>query len=324
MAAPTLMNRAAHAIIPQLVIENVCVTFDDLEALKDLSFSVNRGELVGIIGPNGAGKSTLVNSICGHQTIDSGRIVVGQDSVSPLNIVPGLVGLVPQEIALYESLTAEENLIFFARAAGFGKADAKLATEQALASVQLTTHKEKLINTLSGGMKRRVNFAAAILTRPALLILDEPTAGVDAAARDEVMALAAEHARQGMTILLISHELDQIERYCDRVLVLNGGRCQHFAAPQDVLRTVFGTAQELRFQTEHLADAALHKRMIKSNLVHHPADQCWTGFCRTDPTAVSQSIYAMVSEHNNAVREMTIRKPGLDLLIQSLARAGTQ
>ncbi len=194
--------------------------FGEVEALRGLDLEVRPGEIVGLLGPNGSGKTTFIRSVAGLLRIDGGvERVLGR---SPRDAVAaGLVGYMTQTAALYHELSVEENLAFFAALRAV--ADAGAAIDEALAVVSLTERRRSPVATLSGGMRQRLSLAVALLGRPPLLLLDEPTVGVDPALRREFWAFFRELAAEGTAVLLSSHVMDEAER-CDRLALVRGGR----------------------------------------------------------------------------------------------------
>jgi ABC-2 type transport system ATP-binding protein len=194
-------------------------------AVNGLSFAVQAGEVFGLLGPNGAGKTTALAVICALLPPTRGSVTVcGQDVVRHPGAVRSLLGLAPQDVALYPRLTARENLRYFGRLQGLRGKTLEGRIEECLNQVGLLANGDQRIDRYSGGMKRRANLAAAILHRPRLLLLDEPTVGVDPQSRNLILKNLAEFQRQGMTILYTTHYMEEAEQLCSRVGVMDGGR----------------------------------------------------------------------------------------------------
>lgn len=204
-----------------LRIERLTKTYGDRPVLRGLSLSLRPGEVYGLLGPNGAGKSTTINILGRLLEPDAGAVWLGD---RPLARAPRQwLGIAPQENLLYKSLTCAENLDFFASLYGLGRADRDRRSADCLAAVGLSDRACSPVDTLSGGMQRRLNVAIALVHRPKLVILDEPTAGLDLEARYELWATIRSLKQQGMTVLLTTHLLDEAERLCDRVGILHQG-----------------------------------------------------------------------------------------------------
>jgi len=215
-------------------------------AVDGISFEIHRGESVGFLGPNGAGKTTTFSMITGLIRPDSGQVSVGgHPLVSDTDPVKRRLGLVPQDLALYEDLDARRNLEFFAAIQGVGSRDMPAAIDSALRFVGLLERSADRVATFSGGMKRRLNLAAALLHDPDILLLDEPTVGVDPQSRNAVFDNIAALRARGKTLLYTTHYMEEVERLCDRVIVIDHGR---IVADDTLsaLRHRAGTAADLR------------------------------------------------------------------------------
>lgn len=205
-----------------LKIENLQKAYGDRQVLKDLTFQIPPGDVYGLLGANGAGKTTTINLICNLLKADRGSILVCDRPVS--NRTKKLIGIAPQENLLYKTLTCEENLDFFARVYGLNHRDRLRRIEYCLQSVNLLDRAKSPAETLSGGMQRRLNIAIALVHQPKLLILDEPTTGLDIEARYEIWELIRSLKHQGMTVLLTTHFLDEAERLCQTIGILKNGQ----------------------------------------------------------------------------------------------------
>jgi ABC-2 type transport system ATP-binding protein len=205
-----------------LKIKNLSKYYGNRSVLRDLSFQILPGEVYGLLGPNGAGKTTTINILCDLLRADRGEIWINNEPVS--QATKKLIGVAPQENLLYKSLSCQENLDFFARIYGLSGKERRQQVSASLAAVNLSERAKSPVETLSGGMQRRVNIAAALVHYPKLLILDEPTTGLDIEARYEIWELIRRLQNQGMTILLTTHLLEEAERLCQRIGILKYGR----------------------------------------------------------------------------------------------------
>jgi ABC-2 type transport system ATP-binding protein len=205
-----------------LRIEKLNKGYGDRLVLQDLSFSIEAGEVYGLLGPNGAGKTTTINIICDLLKADSGAIFIENKPVS--QATKKLIGIAPQENLLYQSLTCRENLEFFARIYGLSKADRRSQVDSCLEAVNLSDRANSPVETLSGGMQRRLSVAIALVHQPKLVILDEPTTGLDIEARYELWELIRQLKSQGITTLLTTHLLEEAERLCQRIGILKEGK----------------------------------------------------------------------------------------------------
>ena len=216
-----------------IVFENVKKNFGDFKALRDLSFSVNEGELYGLIGPNGAGKTTAIRLLLNLQKATSGRISVLGLEPSDRQLSP-LIGYMPQETALYLDLTIQENLELFAKLYGLEKRHIKSKIKELLTFVGLEKWANTVVANLSGGMKHRTSLAVAFLPSPKLLILDEPTVGVDPELRQNFWNRFAEMQKTGTTILITTHYMDEAAK-CHRVGLINHGKMIDEDSPSKLL-----------------------------------------------------------------------------------------
>lgn len=196
------------------------------QAVDGVSLHLERGESVGLLGPNGAGKSTTISMLSTLVRPDSGDVLFqGQSAVSNPAPVRRALGVVPQEIALYPELTAQENLEFFGGLYGLRGAALRSATDHALEIVGLTDRRKDLVKNYSGGMKRRINIAAALLHDPQFIIMDEPTVGIDPQSRNHILdAVRTLNRERGLTVLYTSHYMEEVEQLCDRVYVMDHGK----------------------------------------------------------------------------------------------------
>jgi ABC-2 type transport system ATP-binding protein len=208
-----------------LEVQHLIKRFGSKSIVRDVSFAVAPGEAFGLLGPNGAGKSTTIAMICGLLAPDAGEIRVGGiDLRQNPRAVRQLMGVVPQEIALYPSLSARENLRFWGSLYGLTGRELGSRVDEALETVALTHRQKERIATFSGGMKRRINIAAALLHRPQLLIMDEPTVGIDPQSRNHILETVKRlNAEQGLTVLYTSHYMEEVQYLCGRLAILDHG-----------------------------------------------------------------------------------------------------
>jgi len=204
-------------------LRSIRKSFGDLVAVRDVSLSVAKGELLGLLGPNGAGKSTLVSLVVGLLTPDAGSVTIEGFGDPADARVRHHIGVATQALALYDALTGEENLRFFGRCYGLAGAALDERVAWCLDFAALTDRKDDYVEGYSGGMKRRLNLAAALVHDPELLLLDEPTVGVDPQSRNRIFDSVRELHRQGRTILYTTHYMEEAERLCDRIAIVDAG-----------------------------------------------------------------------------------------------------
>jgi len=200
-------------------------TFGSIVAVDGISFEVQAGEAFGLLGPNGAGKSTTMMMLCGLLPMTSGQVVLDGHDVSNDSLkVRQILGVVPQDLAIYPDLTAAENLVFFGSLYDLSGELLQQRVKEALEQVGLSSRQHDTAGTFSGGMKRRLNFAAGILHKPQLLILDEPTVGVDPQSRSHLLDCIRKLQHQGTAIIYASHYMEEVESICSRVAIVDHGK----------------------------------------------------------------------------------------------------
>ena len=207
-----------------LVCEELRKRFGELEAVRGVSFRIAEGETYGLLGPNGAGKTTTISMVCGLLEPDAGKVTVAGEPLTTHSVgAKAAIGYVPQELAIYPDLTARENLRFFARLYGLPPAEAKPRVEEVLGVIGLTDRAGEQAKTYSGGMQRRLNIGIGLLHRPKLLVLDEPTVGVDPQSRNAILESVEHLSSEGMAVLYTTHYMEEAERLCDRIGIVDLG-----------------------------------------------------------------------------------------------------
>ena len=209
--------------------------FGDSIAVDGVSFSIGEGEIFGLLGPNGAGKTTTIRMLSTVLRADGGDVTIGGNSVgADADEVRKIIGVCPQELALYPELSANDNLVFFGRMAGLGGREAKEVARANLETVGLADRAKDKVDNFSGGMKRRVNIAIALMNRPKMLFLDEPTVGIDPQSRNHIFDTVESLRDEGMTVLYTTHYMEEADRLCDRVGVIDHGRLIALGTPREL------------------------------------------------------------------------------------------
>ena len=220
---------------PILITQDLQKSYGEIEAVKGISLQVARGEVFGLLGPNGAGKTTTISMLTGLLEPSGGEITVdGLDLESHTKEVKAKMGLVPQELALYEDLSALENMVFFGRMVGLDGKEAKVQAMKHLKMMGLEKRTKGRIAKFSGGMKRRINLAIALMGNPELLFLDEPTVGIDPQSRNNIYETIEGLRDGGMTILYTTHYMEEANRLCDRVAIIDGGQIIALDTPHNL------------------------------------------------------------------------------------------
>ena len=206
-----------------LLVRDARKKFGAVTALDGASFELRQGELLALLGPNGAGKTTIIRAVAGRVKLDGGEIRLF-DRVLTWGRTPPELGIVPQEIALYPLLTARENLEIFGRLQGLSGAGLSSNVQWALERTALVDRQNDAVNQFSGGMRRRLNIACGVVHKPRVVLLDEPTVGVDPQSRDRIYDMLGELTREGVSLLLTTHHLEEAEARCSRTVIIDHGR----------------------------------------------------------------------------------------------------
>lgn len=280
-------------------------------ALDGITFELRQGERLAYLGPNGAGKTTMIRCLCGRAQADSGTIELMGQRVrrgSPRNTL----GLVPQEIALYVDLTTRENLFAFGRFHGLRGSILKRQVEWALKWTGLADRGDELVGTFSGGMKRRVNLACGVLHDPEVLLLDEPSVGVDPQSRERIFVMLDQLSDRGTSILLTTHHLDEAETQCDRIVIADHGRVVASGTFDELLRNTIGSDRVVRVQLEQPLRGSGNEPLATSglNLTATPGESWVTAKMSEIAVGLPRLIQA-VGAAQYAVADVEVQSPTL-------------
>lgn len=227
-----------------LKVEALCKSYGRNQVVHDLSFQVKNGEILCLLGPNGAGKSTTINILCGLLGYDGGEIKFNGSRIEEcLNRFKRIMGVVPQDLAIYEDLSAEKNVSFFASLYGIRGKKLEQCVENALKFVGLWEKRNDKAGTYSGGMKRRLNIACAIAHEPKLLVMDEPTVGIDPQSRNHILSSIRKLKEAGMTILYTTHYMEEVEEISDRILIMDAGNIIAEGTKESLKEEIFDERQ---------------------------------------------------------------------------------
>ncbi|MDT3428129.1 ABC-2 type transport system ATP-binding protein [Paenibacillus forsythiae] len=299
-------------------LSDVVKRYDSKLTVDHVNLSIREGEILGLLGPNGAGKSTTISMLCGLLKMDGGSIVIDGISVAqqPLE-AKKRIGLVPQDLALYEDLTAWENAAFFGKLYGLRGGLLKERVQEALEFTGLADRAKDKPATFSGGMKRRLNIVCAIMHRPKLIIMDEPTVGIDPQSRNHILESVKALNKLGSTVIYTSHYMEEVEAICDRVAIMDKG---HIIA--------CGTEKELRERVAHEEKIVIKAGNIAPELIRelkqHPRVTRVEGESDTVemylPSSQSelQDILFIFAKHGGVIQTLQIEEPDLETLFLSL------
>ena len=249
---------------------NLIKTYGSLTAVDDLTLEIKEGETIGLLGPNGAGKTTTISMLVGLTNPDSGSVEMKAGSSSPqltatgsptLTAVRSRIGVAPQALSLYEELTAVGNLRFFGSLYGLAGSALKERVEAALEIAGLEDRRNSRVSTFSGGMKRRLNIAVALIHEPSVVMLDEPTVGVDPQSRNHIFERIERMQKEGLTILYTTHYMEEAQRLCDRVAIMDKGKILALDTVEGLLEKHGGRS---------VVSATLHPDSTRHNLPAEP------------------------------------------------------
>jgi ABC-2 type transport system ATP-binding protein len=301
---------------PALAIQNLSKTYDGTIAVNNISFSIELGEIFGLLGPNGAGKSTTINMIAGVSRIGSGSIkIFGFDNQSDSRTTRRLVGVMHQEIVIDNFFTIDQALRF--HAGYYGVRDDAAWRQRLIDRLGLKPHLHKVMIKLSGGMKRRFMIAKALIHKPRLLILDEPTAGVDVELRHTLWEFVREINQQGTTILLTTHYLEEAEQMCDRIAIMNHGDVIALESTSTLLKEL-GT----RSMLVHLQAPI---KELPDNLCCQAVELDDSGTTLRLTLSASQSTGELLKhlcDINLPIADIETRKAGLEEIFLQMTKAG--
>lgn len=302
---------------PVLEIDAVSYRYGDRVALNNVSLKVMRGDVFALLGPNGAGKSTLIRTLCGRLRPTTGTVLVYGGNPARSRAARGCIGLVPQDIALYPYMTVAENLSVFGRLAGIRGARLVTMVDQAVTATGLEDRVDQRVETLSGGYKRRANIASALLHAPKLLVLDEPTVGVDLDARNSINAVLRSLSESGMSVLITTHDLDQAASVASNVGIIVQGQIIETGAPDELVAQRYGDNQEMVLLLAEPADPGVAAILTNNGFKSLEEGRHWRGRLSSGGPGVDALTSQLVSA-GARVRETRVRQPGLDSLYADL------
>ena len=301
-----------------LSVHNLARRFGDVVAVDGVSFAVDAGETYGLLGPNGAGKTTTISMVCGVLASDAGEVeVAGRPMTTGAVAAKELLGLVPQDVAVYPELTARENLVFFGRLAGLGRARLAARVGEVLATIGLSDRADDRVKELSGGMRRRLNIGIGLLNEPRLLVLDEPTVGVDPQSRHAILESVAALAAEGMAVLYTTHYMEEAERLCDRVGIIDGGRIVAEGTRRELVSLV-GERSRLRLTAAGPLGAAAAACGTVEGVESASERDGGIDVVAADAVAVLPSLFATVAAAGAEVTGLDVVEPDLEAVFLHL------
>jgi ABC-2 type transport system ATP-binding protein len=303
---------------PVLDCIGLCKRFGEIEAARGVSFKISQGETYGLLGPNGAGKTTTISMVCGLLEPDSGEVLVGGKPLTTHSVAErAAIGYVPQELAIYPDLSARENLQFFARLYGLAPDVARARVDEVLRVVSLADRASEQTKNFSGGMQRRLNIGIGLLHRPRLLILDEPTVGVDPQSRNAILESVEKLSGEGMAVLYTTHYMEEAERLCDRIGIVDLGELKAEGTRAELVSLV-GEHDRVALEgvgdLQAAADACQALQPVRAASVQDSAIQLIVDHARS----MLPELLLTASDAGMAVNSVDVHEPDLEAVFLHL------
>jgi ABC-2 type transport system ATP-binding protein len=300
-----------------IAVQKLSKRYGSLQAVDQISFSTRDGELFGFLGPNGAGKTTTISMIAGLLKPDEGSVTIGDmDLWKAPKEARRLLGLVPQDLALYEEFSALENLLFWGGLYGISRETLRRKSAVILERVGLSGRAGEPVSKFSGGMKRRLNLAIGLIHEPKVLLLDEPTVGIDPQARNNILEIIRDIARQGTTILFTTHHLEEAEKLCDRLAIMDHGKILQTGSVGELARAA-GDRDLIVLRGKFTAE------QIQKSLAGEPvaflsaSDQSATVYATREGYGISALVHRL-ADSNIDVADLSVQKPTLESVFLKL------
>jgi ABC-2 type transport system ATP-binding protein len=289
-----------------------------LTAVDGVSLTITEGETFGLLGPNGAGKTTTISMVCGLMKPDDGSVVVAGEPITTTSTKGrAAIGLVPQDLAIYPDLTGEENLRFFGHLYGMTGEDLAKRVAAVLELIALADRKDDHTKEYSGGMKRRLNIGIGLLHQPRLLVLDEPTVGVDPQSRNAILESVENLSIEGMAVLYTTHYMEEAERLCDRVAIIDEGRVQAEGTRRELVSMVGEKDRVAISGTGNLAEAAQALRQIEGVTDASASDQR-IEILANDASAILPALLESVARSGGSITGVEVEEPNLEAVFLHL------
>jgi ABC-2 type transport system ATP-binding protein len=299
-------------------VNNLRKSFGDLQAVQDASFNVNQGEVLGLLGPNGAGKSTVLSILSGLLAPDGGEaFIMGHSVIREAELAKASLGVVPQDIALYPDLSARENLDFWGRMYGLRGKALKTRVDEVLEIIGLADRQKDHVGKFSGGMKRRVNIGAALLHKPEVVIMDEPTVGIDPQSRRHILDNVKDLNRKGMTVLYTTHYMEEAAELSHHIAIMDQGKVIAYGTHDELIKLVGGqTRIDLALNTESEKVLAAWKAVEGVSRID--AQNGGVTLLVDDSNRVLPRLFDTASEKGVRITGVDIQEPNLEMVFLHL------
>lgn len=301
-----------------LKVENLYKGFGNITAVDGISFEVRKGEVFGLLGPNGAGKSTTISIISTLIKPKSGEILFeGKSILSNPKSIRQKLGVVPQDIALYPTLSGYENLRFWGNLYGLGGLKLKQRIDEVADIIGLNGRLNDKVEKYSGGMKRRLNIGAALLHKPELLIMDEPTVGIDPQSRSHILDTVLKLNEQGLTIIYTTHYMEEAENLCSRICVMDEGKVIASGTQQELVELVKEKTQ-INIKLDSVNDSIINSFKNIPGVIDAIADEDAVNLYGENGDILLAEIIANVSFHKRKIQSIDVKKPNLEAVFLHL------
>ncbi|WP_286905243.1 ABC transporter ATP-binding protein [Clostridium sp. UBA1652] len=300
-------------------LKDVTKRYDDKLAVDNISLDIEEGELFGLLGPNGAGKSTLISMICGLTKLDKGDIIINGSSIktNPIEAKQN-IGLVPQEIALYENISAIDNLKFWGKMYSLKGNLLKERIEEALEATGLKDRRKEKVSKFSGGMKRRLNIACAVMHYPKIVIMDEPTVGIDPQSRNNILEFTKGlNKKHGSTLIYTSHYMEEVEALCSKVCILDEGKVIAKGDQDHIKRMIMNEERVEITISEYKPEIDLILKKLNSVREVVYKDSKLTVIMQDTQRSIQQIIEVLIKAEIG-IKDISIKKPTLETVFLSL------
>lgn len=299
-------------------VNNLVKRFGDRIAVDNLSMSIEEGEIFGLLGPNGAGKTTTINSLIGMTKNDGGSIeIFGMDFKNNENKVKKQIGVVPQDIALYDELSAYENVCYFGRLYGLSGTKLKEAANEALEFVGLFDRRKESPKKFSGGMRRRINIACGIVHHPKLIIMDEPTVGIDPQSRNHILESIKKLNKAGSTIIYTSHYMEEVEDICTKILIIDHGKVIAKGTKAE-LKALVAVNDKINLELSTINYTIVEKIKSLDGIIDCMVDGSRLKIISKKQSSVLNKVINIVSEYDTEILTLNVEKPSLETVFLTL------
>jgi len=297
---------------PIIEVENLKKSYGHFLAVSGITFQISSGEFFGLLGPNGAGKTTTIGMLTGLISPTDGKILIdGHNLGKQPDLCKAKIGLVPQDFAFYPMLNAKDNLTFFGRIYGLRGRHLNNRINEALEIVVLSNHIKQPVATFSNGMKRRLNIAIGLLNSPRIIILDEPTVGVDAQSRSAIFDSLKELNKSGVTIMYTTHYMEEAQTLCERVAIIDKGQIVRLASPSELIRKFSDPV--VKIELNNRVDPPLYER-LKTIGPLAPLDKTgrWIRVKSANPAKTVSDILGLPEIQKIGIQSLDVTKPNLE------------